>query len=270
MRRFLRNLALLTILTTGTTTMVRAEVQTKAVEYNHDGQKLKGFLAWDDSISGNRPGVLLVHEWWGLNDYAKGRAKQLAELGYVAFALDMYGEGKVTNHPTQASQWLGTISSNTEKWRNRALAGLDVLKQQPGVDPNNLAAIGYCFGGSTVIHLAYADAPVKGVASFHGALVPPPVGGKVNPRIAVYHGGADSLVPPATVDAFSFGMEQIKGNYTLTIFGGAKHGFTNPKAGDYGVDALGYNKQADETSWAMLQLFLNEIFSKSSPAAPVK
>src|SRR5690606_38557399 len=105
-----------------------------------DEQKLKGFLAWDDSITGNRPAVLLVHEWWGLNDYAKSRAKQLAELGYVAFALDMYGEGRVTSHPTQASQWLGTISSNTEKWRARALAGLDVLKQQPGVDPNNLAA----------------------------------------------------------------------------------------------------------------------------------
>ncbi|HWL06911.1 MAG TPA: dienelactone hydrolase family protein, partial [Planctomicrobium sp.] len=132
-----------------------------------------------------------------------------------------------------------------------------------------LAAIGYCFGGSTVLHLAYADAPVKGVASFHGALVPPPVDTKVNAKVAIFHGAADSFVPPATVEAFGYGMEQVKGHYTITIYGGARHGFTNPDAGSYGVDALAYDADADAASWQGLQLFFEQIFGspKSKDAA---
>ncbi len=242
----------------------QAEVQTKVIDYNHDGLPMKGYLAWDDAITEPRPGVLLVHEWWGLNDYAKSRARQLASLGYVAFALDMYGEGRVTEHPTQAAEMSGTVRSNIQKWRDRALAGLNVLKQQPGVDKENLAAIGYCFGGSTVLHLAYIDSGLKGVVSFHGALTPPPADAKVGPKVLICQGGADSFVPSATVDAFAFGMDQAKANYVIAIFSGAKHGFTNPDAGRYGVDALAYDAAADKMSWSIMQLMFDDIFPKKA------
>jgi len=245
---------------------LQAEVKTREIQYSHAGEPLKGYLAWDDAVTAPRPGVLIVHEWWGLNDYAKSRARQLAEAGYVAFALDMFGEGKVTEHPTQASEWSGTIRSNTQKWRDRALSGLNVLKEQPGVDGDNLAAIGYCFGGSTVLHLAFAEAPLKGVASFHGALSPPPPDAKIQAKVAVFQGGADSFVPAASVDAFAFGMEQAKADYVITVFGGARHGFTNPDAGRYGIDALAYDATADARSWGMLQQFFKEIFSAPAKA----
>jgi len=244
------------------TSPVRAEIQKKDISYEHDGLPLKGYLVWDDAVSGKRPGVLVVHEWWGLNDYARGRAEDLAKLGYVAFALDMYGEGKVTEHPTQAMEWSGTVRSNAEKWRSRALSGLEVLKQQETVDADKLAAIGYCFGGSTVIQLAYAGAPLKGVVSFHGALTPPDPDVKVVPQVLVCTGGADSFVPAAQVDAFVFGMEEAKANYLVTVFGGARHGFTNPGAGQYGIENIAYDKSADQRSWAHMQLFFDELFEQ--------
>ncbi|SFI09858.1 dienelactone hydrolase family protein [Planctomicrobium piriforme] len=264
-RSALLGLALLLGLTSATA--VQAGIQTKEISYEHEGEPLKGFLAWDDSLTGNRPGILVVHEWWGLNDYARTRAKQLAELGYVAFALDMFGEGKVTEHATQAMEWSGTVRSNTQKWRDRALSGLNVLKKQPGVDQDNLAAIGYCFGGSTVLHLAYADAPVKGVVSFHGALPPPPVDASLKTKVLVCQGGADSFVPAATVDAFAFGMEQAKAHYTIVVFGGAKHGFSNPDAARYGIDGIAYDPSAEKHSWAIMQMFFDDIFDKPAPKA---
>ncbi|WP_437225918.1 dienelactone hydrolase family protein [Planctomicrobium sp. SH661] len=236
------------------------KVTGKDITYEHDGLPMKGYLALDESISALRPGILIVHEWWGLNDYAKTRADQLAKMGYIAFALDMYGEGKVTEHPTQATQWSGVVRSNTEKWRSRALAGLDVLKKQPGVDPEKLAAIGYCFGGSTVLQMAYADAPLKGVVSFHGALSPPNLETPVNPQVLVCTGGADTFVPAAQVDAFAFGMEQAKAKYTIMVFGGARHGFTNPDAARYGIENIAYDADADRRSWANMQLFFKELF----------
>ena len=130
---------------------VRGEIQTRSIEYRDQDVTLAGHLAWDDAVSGKRPGVLVVHEWWGLNNYARARAEQLAKLGYVAFALDMYGKGKLTEHPQQAGEWASAIRKNTQAWQQRARAGLDVLRQQATVDHSRLAAIGYCFGGSTVL-----------------------------------------------------------------------------------------------------------------------
>ncbi|WP_437186102.1 dienelactone hydrolase family protein [Planctomicrobium sp. SH668] len=246
---------------TSVTQVVRAEVQTKEVTYDHDGLELKGYLAWDDAVNEKRPGVLVVHEWWGLNDYAKARTEQLAAEGYVAFAVDMYGGGKVTVQATQAAGFVGTVRSDRQKWRARALAGLDVLKEHPSVDADKLAAIGYCFGGSTAIELAYAGAPLKGVVSFHGALTPPAVDSTVAPEVLVFTGAADSSIPAAQIDAFAFGMEQTKSKYTIVVFGGARHGFTNPKAGDYGVDNLKYDRSADVRSWTAMKLFFDDIFS---------
>ncbi len=238
-----------------------AEVKTKRIAYEHNGANLEGVLAWDDALEGKQPGVLVVHEWWGLNDYAELRARKLAELGYVAFALDMYGKGQVTTHPSQAGEWAGKIRKNTQAWRDRALAGLEILKKQDKVDTSNMAAIGYCFGGSTVLQLAYADAPLKGVVSFHGALVPPQEVEQIDASVLVCHGAADAFVPAEQVQTFEKEMQAINADYQLISYGGARHGFTNPDAGNFGLDNLKYDKKADKRSWNQMQSFFSELFS---------
>ncbi len=238
------------------------EVKTKEVRYTHGGTEMVGYLAWDDAIEGKRPGVLVVHEWWGLNDYAKGRAEQLAELGYVAFAADMYGEGQVFEHPREAGAMAGKVRENIETWRGRAQAALDVLKKQPQTDPNRLAAIGYCFGGSTALQLAYSGADLDAVATFHAALpaATPAEAKAVKGRILVAHGAADGFVPDAAVEAFKKPLTEAKVPLTVTAYPGAKHGFTVPGAEKKGLDGLAYQKEADEKSWqAMKELFNNEF-----------
>jgi dienelactone hydrolase len=241
-----------------------AEVRTKTVDYEHQGVKLQGFLAWDDSTDARRPGVLVVHEWWGLNDYARSRAEQLAEQGYAAFALDMYGQGKATTHPDQASAWMKEIQQNVGQWVERANAGLEVLKKQPMVDGAKIAAIGYCFGGATVMHMAYAGLDLDAVASFHGSL---PVADaesqqKIKPRILAAHGNADPFVPAERVDAFQQALESAGADWTMMLFGGVKHSFTNPSAGRYGMEALAYDEDADRQSWQMLLWLLKDSFTR--------
>jgi dienelactone hydrolase len=241
-----------------------AAVQTNEVEYTHDGQKFKGFFAWDDAVQGKRPGVLVVHEWWGLNDYARKRARMLAELGYVAFAADMYGDGKTTKHPQEAGQWAGQVRMNQEAWRARGLAGLNILKGHELVDTSRLAAIGYCFGGSTVLQLAFSGADLDGVVSFHGALTPPEADVKsLKTKILVCHGAADSFIPDDAVIKFRTGLDQAGADYQIVYYGGARHSFTNPDADAAGVEGLKYNKAADERSWAAMQRFFDEVFGKT-------
>src|SRR3954447_10993359 len=171
----LRNWLLAVALVGCNVALARAAVKTKTVTYQHGGMTFKGHLAWDDTVKGKRPGILVVHEFWGLNDYARRRAEQLAGLGYVAFACDMYGGGKVTTHPEDAARMAGEVRKNVKAWQGRAQAALDVLKGQEQVDPKKLAAIGYCFGGSTALELAYSGADLKAVVTFHAALpVPEP------------------------------------------------------------------------------------------------
>lgn len=242
-----------------------AEVQTKRVAYRHGAVQLEGYLAWDDASSGKRPGILVVHEWWGLNDYVRGRAERLARLGYVAFALDMYGKGKVTHHPDQAGTWMKEVQANVKGWRERALAGLGVLRGHDLVDPGRMAAIGYCFGGATVLQLAYGGAPVKGVMSFHGALPLPSLAQAPPsaPKILLAHGNADPFVPDQQVTRLRAKLDSAGFDWHLIIYAGARHGFTNPDAGRYGLDALRYDKQADERSWTHMQLFFDELFGAS-------
>ncbi len=242
-----------------------AEVRTERVPYRHGDLQLEGYLAWDDALPGKRPGVLVVHEWWGLNDYVRGRAQQLAGMGFVAFALDMYGKGKVTDHPDQAGTWMKEVQANVKGWRERATAGLDVLRGHDLVDPHRLAAIGYCFGGATVLQLAYGGAPVKGVVSFHGALPIPSVtqAPLSAPKILVAHGNADPFVPDEQVTRLRAKLDAAGFDWRLTVYAGARHGFTNPEAGQYGLDALKYDKRADERSWTHMLLFFDEIFSGS-------
>jgi len=242
----------------------QAKLVTRTISYQDNGTSLSGYLAYDDAVSGKRPGVLVVHEWWGLNDYARQRAEKLARLGYVAFALDMYGTGKVTDHPKKAGEWSKEISQNTDAWRQRAEAGLNVLKRQPQTDKGRIAAIGYCFGGGTVQQLAYAGVGLKGVVSFHGSLQEPPAGvaDKTDTKLLICHGGADPFAPPDKVEAYLKAMAASGLDYQINIYGGAKHSFTNPDAGKHNMAALAYSPSADRRSWQAMQDFFNEVFKK--------
>ena len=240
----------------------QAAVVTETVTYQHGGQPLQGYLARDDAIPGKRPGVLVVHEWWGLNDYVRDRVRQLAELGYVAFAPDMYGVGKVTEHPSQAGEWMKTITGNVEFWRHRALAGLSVLKGSAHVDPDRVSAIGYCFGGSTVQQLAYAGANIRGVVSFHGSPLLPQSGetDQVRAKILICHGAADPFTKPDQLQAYLTQMAISGLDWQFIAYGGARHGFTNPGADAKGIEALAYDRSADMRSWGHMKLFFEEIF----------
>ena len=242
-------------------TTAHGKLVTKSVSYQQNGVQMEGYLAYDDALKGKRPAVLVVHEWWGLNDYARKRAEQLAGLGYVAFALDMYGKGKVTQHPKQAAEWMREVNQNIQLWQQRALAGLEVLKKEPTVDAERMAAIGYCFGGSTVQVLAYSGAPLRGVVSFHGSLVLPPEGteSKVKAKILICHGAADPFVKMTQLDAYISAMNNSGLDWQMIIYGGAKHSFTNPDADKAGMETLKYDRSADLRSWAQMKLFFDEV-----------
>ena len=244
--------------------IVCAKVVTETVSYQQGDVPLQGYLAYDDGIEGKRPGVMVVHEWWGLNDYARSRARQLAQLGYVAFAVDMYGKGKVTEHSQQAAEWSKQVSANIDAWRNRALAGLAVLKGHPRADAARIAAIGYCFGGSTVQQLAYGGADIRGVVSFHGSLVMPPddLTGGIPAKMLILHGAADPLTDLKTIPGYIKAMEKTGIDWHMVIYGGARHSFTNPAADKEGMEALGYSASADQRSWKHMQMFFDEIFGE--------
>lgn len=238
-----------------------AKVVSRTVSYKHEGAELEGYMAYDDSISGKRPGVLVVHEWWGLNDYVRRRANMLAELGYVAFAADMYGKGKVTEDVKQASEWAGQFKGNVGLLRGRVQAGLDVLKKEKLVDPAHLAAIGYCFGGTTVQHLAFTGAELKVIVSFHGELVNPSEeeSGLDKAKILIAQGSADGLVKPENVKDYIDAMNKTKIDWRMIIYSGAKHSFTNQDSDRAGLPGVGYDKNADARSWADMKAFFKEV-----------
>jgi len=243
-------------------TPAQAKVVGKNVAYEDAGVQLEGYLVYDDAVTGKRPGVLVVDEAWGLTEYSRGRAEQLAAMGYVAFAVDMYGKGKVTKHLEEAGEWMKQVNSNVRAWQQRALAGLEVLKKEPRTDPQRIAAIGYCFGGSTVQQLAYSGSDIKGVVSFHGSLLLPPAeqGSQVKAKILICHGAADPFTKPGAVEEYMAAMNKAGLDWQLIAYGGAKHSFTNPNADKMGMAGLGYSKSADQRSWADMQVFLKEIF----------
>ncbi len=241
-----------------------AKVVTQPLSYTQGGTALEGYLAYDDAISGKVPGVLVVHEWWGLNDYARSRAEKLAQLGYVAFAVDMYGKGKSTQHPDQAGAWMKAINSNMDAWQKRAMAGLEILKKQPQVDPHRVAAIGYCFGGATVQVLAYSGADLKGIVSFHGSLVPPSAeqARQTQAKFLICHGAQDPFNPVETLTQYVTALNAATIDWQLIALGNTRHGFTNPDAGRYGMAALAYSPASDRRSWQYMQSFFKEIFAK--------
>ena len=240
----------------------QAAVVTKTVEYEFDGVKLKGFLARDDAAKGKQPGVLVVHEWWGLNDYAKERCKMLAERGYVAFAPDMYGGGKTTEHPDDARKMAGMVRENVAVWRGRAEAGLKQLTAQPNVDADRLAAIGYCFGGSTALQLAASGANLKAVATFHAALPKLTVDDakRIKARVLICHGADDFFIKPEDIKAFRATLDAAGVKYDFVAYKGAVHSFTVPDAGQANIKGMKYDKAADEDSWKrMLALFKDTL-----------
>jgi dienelactone hydrolase len=242
-----------------------AAIETQTVEYQHGEARLVGYLAYPKEAKGPLPGVLVVHEWMGLNDYAKRRVEQLAELGYVAFAADIYGEGRIAVDIEEARQLSGTYKGDRPLFRARVAAGLETLKAQPSVDPARVAAIGYCFGGTAVLELARGGAEVAGVVSFHGGLdSPTPEDAKnIRAKVLVLHGADDPLVPPAEVLAFEEEMRQGGVDWQLISYGGAVHGFTNPASGDDPSGrGVAYNAVADARSWAAMRQFFAELFEE--------
>jgi dienelactone hydrolase len=246
---------------------LNAGLETKEVEYTANGVTLKGYIAYEKHTTDKRPGVLVVHEWWGHNDYVRKRAEMLAELGYVALAVDMYGDGKQANHPDEAGKFSSEVMRNMPAMKARFLAALEALKKDPHVDPDRIAAIGYCFGGGVVLNMARAGADLKGVVSFHGSLaaVAPAEKGKVKARILVCNGAADKMVSPDNVKKFEEEMAAAGANFRVIPYEGAMHGFTNPAATERGKQfgiPIAYNETADKQSWKDMQDFFNEIFGQ--------
>ena len=229
--------------------------------------KLAGWLAYDEAktATGKPPGVLVLPEWWGLVEYPKVRAAQLAELGYVAFVADMYGAGVVTADPKKAAELAGQFYGKP-LMAERAQAGLDQLLKAGLADPARIAAIGYCFGGSTAQALAYTGAPLAGIVSLHGGLIPAPEGAAARNRakILICHGAVDPFVPATAVEAFTRSMNEGKFDYQFISYAGAVHAFSNPESdrnAAAGLKGVAYSASADRRSWAHLQAFVAEIFA---------
>jgi dienelactone hydrolase len=240
----------------------QSEIVTEPVIYNHGAAELEGYLAWDNALEGKRPGVLVVHEWTGLNDYAKRRCRQLAEMGYVAFAVDMYGKGIRPQTPEEASKQAGIYRSDRELMRARVNAGLDVLLNNELCDRDRVAAIGYCFGGGTALELARSGAPIAGVVSFHGNLdtPDPTVAKNIQCKILVCHGADDPHVTWDQVRAFIDEMRAADVDYQFIAYSGAVHSFTNPNSGNDPSRGAAYNPVADRRSWQHMKVFFDELF----------
>jgi dienelactone hydrolase len=241
---------------------VQAKIVTQTIEYKQGDVTLEGFLAYDDATSATRPGVLVVHQWLGLTDYEKHRAEQLASLGYVAFCADIYGKGIRPRNTTEAGVEATKYKTDRTLLRARVNAGLDVLKKNKLVDTKRVAAIGYCFGGTTVIELARSGADIAGVVSFHGGLdSPTPAAGKnIKCKILACHGADDPFETPEDLAAFEKELRDAKVDWRLNKYGGAVHSFTQSLAGNDNSKGAAYNERADKRSWQDMKQFFAEIF----------
>ena len=241
----------------------QAKIVTQTVEYKQGDTTLEGFLAYDNAIAGKRPGVLIVHQWLGLTDYEKHRAEQLAGMGYVAFCADIYGKGVRPKDTTEAGVQATKYKSDRALLRLRVNAGLDELKKNKLVDSGRVAAIGYCFGGTTVLELALSGAQLNGVVSFHGGLdAPSPADAKnIKCKVSVQAGADDPFQKSEDLAAFEKEMRDVKVDWQLTFYGGAVHSFTQPMAGNDNSKGAAYNEKADKRSWQAMKDFFAEIFN---------
>lgn len=244
------------------------EIAAKVVEYAEGNTTLEGWLASPKEVSGKMPGVLVIHDWTGVQAYSKGRAEQLAGLGYVAMVADIYGKGIRPANPKDSAAQAGIYKANRELFRMRLLAGLAELKKQPHVDPDKIVAIGYCFGGTGVLELARAGADVKGVVSFHGGLdSPTPEDGKaIKTKVLILHGADDPYVPADGIAALTAEFNAAKVDWQMVSYSGAVHSFTNKGAGDDVSKGNAYNASADARSWVAMRSFFNELFTPAPVA----
>ncbi|HEX9997641.1 MAG TPA: dienelactone hydrolase family protein [Abditibacterium sp.] len=240
----------------------QAKLVTKNVEYSQGGQILEGFLAYDDAFNGKRPGVLIGHQWKGLGEYEKRRARMLAQMGYIAFALDIYGKGIRPKSPAQARVQATKYRSNRPLLRERARAAVIALRKQPNVDEARLAMIGYCFGGGTALELARSGADLRGFVSFHGNLDTPnpSLAKNIKGKILILHGAIDPAVKPESIKSFHDEMEAANVDYQFISYSGAVHSFTEKEAGNDISKGSAYNERADKRSWQAMKTFFNEIF----------
>ena len=241
---------------------IHAAIQTKTIEYKQGDTTLEGVLVWDDAVQGQRPGVLVVHQWMGLTDYEKHRAEMLAQLGYIAFCADIYGKGVRPQNTAEAGTQAGKYKSDRQLLRARVNAALTVLQTREFVDPKRIAAIGYCFGGTTVLELARSGANIAGVVSFHGGLdAPNPDDGKnIKCKVLICHGADDPFSSPQDIAALESEMRKGGVDWQLIKYGGAVHSFTQPMAGNDNSKGAAYNEKADKRSWAAMKEFFAEIF----------
>ncbi|MDD4939256.1 MAG: dienelactone hydrolase family protein [Candidatus Omnitrophica bacterium] len=242
----------------------QAVMRTQPVEYRDGDTVLEGYLVYDDLIKAKVPGVLIVHEWSGIGDYVKRRAEQIASLGYVAFAVDIYGKGIRPKNTKEAAVQAGIYRADRRLMRRRARAGLEELKRRKIVDPARIAAVGYCFGGGVALELARSGAGISGAVSFHGNLDTPRLqdAKNIKAKILVCHGADDPHVPWEQVKTFVNEMRIAGCDWQMNIYGNAVHSFTNPDSGDDPKTGAAYNKEADARSWEAMESFLNEVFAK--------
>jgi dienelactone hydrolase len=246
------------------TKAMASNIKEEMISYKSGDITVKAFVAYDESIKGKRPVVLVVHEWWGLNDYTKMRARKLAGLGYIAMAVDLFGNGKIAANPKEAMELTGPFYKDPQLAKNRLDAAIKKIKEFPQADPNNIAAIGYCFGGGMALNYAKLGADLKGVVSFHGSLAGVPADKKLlKARILVCHGANDKFVSMSDADAFKHSLDSIGATYSFKIYANATHAFTNPDATKIGKEfnmPIEYNAEADKDSWNDMKTFLKGIF----------
>ena len=249
---------------TGRSGNIPSNIKEETVTYTSDGVTLKGFIAYDDNIKGKRPAVLVVHEWWGLNDYTKMRVRKLAELGYIAMAADMFGDGKIAANPTEAQTLTGPYYKDPNLAKTRLDAATKKLKEYAQTDPSNIAAIGYCFGGFAVLNYAKLGADLKGVVSFHGGMGGVNVDKKLmKAKVLVCQGGSDKFVSQKDVDKFKHQLDSIGTDNTVKVYANATHAFTNPDATATGKKfnmPIEYNADADRDSWNDMKMFFGKVF----------
>jgi len=249
------------------TSVVKADILSEVVNYQIAGQSFQGYISYDDAIKGKRPGVIVVHEWWGHNAYARKRADMLAKVGYTAFALDMYGAGKLADHPDDAHKFMQATLADINVAEARFNVAKKLLQQQPTVEANKIAAIGYCFGGGTVLHMARVGMDLAGVVSFHGSLATKMLAqkGYVKAKMLVLNGADDPFVTTEQISALKQEMKAADADLEFVNYPGVKHSFTNPEADDFGERfnmPLVYDASADKDSWQRMQVFLEQVFSQ--------
>jgi dienelactone hydrolase len=250
----MRILLILLVLMSVSFSSVSAQIRSEIIEYKQGDTVMEGYLAYDDSIKGKRPGVLVVHDWAGVGSYVRARAQQLASLGYVAFAPDIYGKNIRPADNKEAAKISGELKNDRLLLRLRVNAGLDILRNHPLTDADKLGAIGYCFGGMTVLELARSGAKIAGVVSFHGNLDTSGETNAMYTKVLILHGAEDPVVPPLQITAFEDEMRKAGVDWQLNVYSGAAHNFTNPSS-------PAYNRQADKRSFEAMKDFFTEIFN---------